>query len=145
MKTLKIGAIMVVSIALVIAVTELATGATGGISGMILSGAQQFTEITVAAGGGLDTKTAGTLEIGVATANKVEIGDVGVETEIEGHLACESNAVFELDADVVGDLTAGTVAADNGSSTDVTMQSDLMTAVFHYVSGIYTGSTVTGP
>jgi hypothetical protein len=44
------------------------------------------TSVTTDSGEGIDCQAAGTLPVGASTANKVEIADTGVETEIQGGL-----------------------------------------------------------
>lgn len=53
--------------------------------------------ITTDAGAGVDTKTAGTLGIAAATADKVEIADTGIETEIQGTLDCQEAVTMTAD------------------------------------------------
>ncbi len=51
--------------------------------------------ITVDAADGIDTKTEGTLYVGDATANRIEIGDTAIITDVEGPLsAAETLAVI---------------------------------------------------
>jgi len=69
--------------------------------------------ITTDAAAGIDTKTAGTLMVGAATATKIEAADVGVETEIQGDL--DVHGSFEPDIVIVADTNAYTlVDADSG-------------------------------
>jgi phage I-like protein len=61
--------------------------------------------ITTDAAAGIDTKTAGTLKVGEATATKVEIADTGVETEIQGTLDAQEAATFASTVGITGVLT----------------------------------------
>ena len=58
------------------------------------SGALDVDSITVNAGSGIDTATAGTGMVYAATATKVEIADAGVETEIQGTLDVHQDSDF---------------------------------------------------
>lgn len=62
--------------------------------------------ITTDAAAGIDTKTAGALLVGAATATSVEIADTSVATDIQGTLSVDEAAVFDTTLDVVGALTA---------------------------------------
>jgi len=80
----------------------------------------------------------GTLDVSGAQTVGGTLGTTGIFTS-------SSNAVFSIDADVVGDLTAGTVQADNGHTGTVTMQGALMTNVYTFAGGILTGVSASGP
>ena len=87
------------------AVTMASTlGVTGNITG---SGAIDVDSVTTDAGAGVDTQAAGTLMVGAATANKVEIADTGIETEIQGTLDAQEAATFASTVGVTGNLTVG--------------------------------------
>jgi len=60
--------------------------------------------LTIDAGAGVDTKSAGTLMLGEATANKVEISKAGTETEIQGTL--DVHGGLDVNEDVTIDLDA---------------------------------------
>lgn len=62
--------------------------------------------VTVDAAAGIDTKTAGTLKVGAATANKLEVGKSGVETEVVGTLDVLEAATLKGTVVVTGLLTA---------------------------------------
>jgi hypothetical protein len=64
--------------------------------------------ITVDAGAGIDTKTAGTLLVGAATANKIEVGLTAVETEIQGTLDCVEGVTFQSAIFNAGSLPTST-------------------------------------
>lgn len=70
--------------------------------------------LTTDAAAGVDTKTAGTLMLGEATATKVEIADTGVETEIQGTLDAQEAATFASTVGITGDMTG---AADVKGAT----------------------------
>jgi len=65
--------------------------------------------ITTDAGAGIDTKSAGTLMVGAATANKIEISVTAVETEIQGTLDVIEAADFDAA------VTMGTTLAVAGA------------------------------
>jgi len=102
------------------AVTMASTlGVTGNITG---SGAIDVDSVTTDAGAGVDTQAAGTLMVGAATANKVEIADTGVETEIQGTLDAQEAATFASTVGITGvaTLTAAPVLTATTAATDVT-------------------------
>ena len=61
--------------------------------------------ITTDAAAGIDTKTAGTLLIGAATADKVEIADAAVETEVQGTFQAVQAATFDSTVLITGVAT----------------------------------------
>jgi len=63
--------------------------------------------VTTDAAAGVDTKTAGTLLLGAATATKVEVGDAGVETEVQGGLDLQQGLVLAY-ANKTGNYTNAT-------------------------------------
>jgi hypothetical protein len=67
--------------------------------------------ITVDASDGIDTKTAGTLLIGAATATKIEVGLTAVETEVQGTLDVIEAADFDAA------VTIGTTLGVTGETT----------------------------
>ena len=90
--------------------TNLTVGGTAAVTGVATFTAESVhnlgidaDKITVDAGEGVDTKTAGTLEIGVLTANQINVGITAVETDILGTLNVTEAASF--DAAVVADTT----------------------------------------
>ncbi len=64
-------------------------------------------EITVAAGAGLDTNAAGTLDLGVTNANAITIGDTGVTTTNAGALTVTETFTANGTFDANGLITAG--------------------------------------
>lgn len=74
-------------------------------------------EITVAAGAGLDTNAAGTLDFGVTNANAISIGSSGITTTVNGVLSVYGNTIgLNNDADpnnVLGIAAAGGIAASD--------------------------------
>jgi len=111
--TVAVGGSLTVSTNLVVGGTATVTGAvtmasTLGVTGNITgSGAIDVDSVTTDAGAGVDTQAAGTLMVGAATANKVEIADTGVETEIQGTLDAQEAATFASTLGVTGNLTVG--------------------------------------
>lgn len=86
--------------------------------------------ITTDAGAGIDTKTEGTLMVGAATANKVEIGDTAISVEVQGPLTAKEDIISdEIDAEtatalLIGKATATSVtigASDAGVSVPGTL------------------------
>lgn len=68
--------------------------------------------VTVDAAAGIDTKTAGTLMVGAATADRVEIGDTSIPVEVEGPLtATEDILSNEIDAETATALLVGKATA----------------------------------
>ena len=63
--------------------------------------------VTTDAAAGVDTKTAGTLLLGAATATKVEVGDAGVETEVQGGLDLQQGLLLAY-ANKTGNYTNAT-------------------------------------
>ncbi len=87
-------------------------------SGAIVNGAVDADNLTVDAGAGLDNQAAGTLLLGAATATKVEIGDSGVETEIQGPIDLQGT-ITATDTTAAGAVTpAATNAPALVSTTD---------------------------
>jgi hypothetical protein len=84
------------------------------------------TALTVDAAAGVDTKTAGTLKLGEATANKVEISATAVNVDVEGPLYAKEDILSdEVDSEnaaalILGKSTATSVEiADSGVTTDI--------------------------
>ena len=94
---------VVVTLAASVGTTLTVTGTGTFTAESVHNGGIDADYITVDAGYGLDTKTAGTAMLGESTATKVEIADSGVETEIQGTLNVTEAASF--DAAVVADTT----------------------------------------
>ena len=61
--------------------------------------------ITTDVSAGIDTKTEGTLLVGAATANKVEIADAAILTDIQGTLSVDQAAVFDSTVTITGVAT----------------------------------------
>ena len=80
-----------------------------------VDGAFDAVSLTVDAGAGLDAQSVGTLVLGAVTADKVEIADTGVTTDVEGPLiAKEDIQSNEIDAEtgvamLIGKATATSV------------------------------------
>jgi len=81
-------------------------GGTATITGALAAAAADVDSVTTDAGAGLDTQAAGTLLLGAVTADKVEIADAGVDTEVQG------------DFDVLGNVTITSNTTFTGFSID---------------------------
>jgi len=75
--------------------TDTAAGHWNVTSNLIVTGTSDTTSITVDAGEGIDVQSAGTLEIGVLTANQINVGITAVETDILGTLNVTEAASFD--------------------------------------------------
>jgi hypothetical protein len=64
-------------------------------SGLDIAGIVDANSVTVNAGSGVDTATAGTQTVAAATATKLELARSGVETEVQGTLDVNGNADFD--------------------------------------------------
>jgi hypothetical protein len=84
-------------------------------SGAIINGAVDADNVTVDADAGVDCQAAGTLELGAATADKVEVADASVETEIQGPLDVHEAADF----DNTFTLSASALNVTNGQAITV--------------------------
>ena len=71
---------------------------------------------TVDAGAGLDSQAAGTLMIGASIADKVEVADTSVQTEIQGNLDVLQTANFAAAVTAASEVVSGTLHV-NGATT----------------------------
>jgi len=96
---------------------------------LIVDATIDATAITVDAGAGIDVKSAGTLDIGVLTADAVDIGKTTEITTIKGLLNVDEAATFDITVGVTGDLTAsGNLLGDDATvvSNIATIATDLI-------------------
>lgn len=104
-----------------------AAGVLSAITGFTLSGDIDCDSVTVNAGEGIDNQAAGTLMVGAATATKVEIGDSGVETEVQGDLDAQANIILQ-NAETIDNATDAEVriTADDDAALllEVALESD---------------------
>ena len=99
--------------------TNATVGGTLGVTGVATFTAESVHNlgidadyITTDAGAGIDTKTAGTLAVGAATATKVEISDTGVGIEAQGPLTAKEDILSdELDTETATALLLGKATA----------------------------------
>ena len=118
------------------------TGTTTLHGALDVTGAACFAS-TMEVSGSIDTKTATTLQLGPATATRVEIADTGVITDIEGPLVVEGS----IDTAAAGTLQLGPATAnrveiaDTGVVTDVEGSLDVAEATTLRSTLSVTGAT----
>jgi hypothetical protein len=97
--------------------------------------------VTTDADAGVDTKTAGTLLVGAATATKIELADTGVETEIQGTLDVQEAAQIKVMHTTVLAATNLTLTAAHYGST-VVVTTNAAVAVTLPANGAGAGSWI---
>ena len=92
----------------------------------VLNGGADADYMTVDAGAGVDTKTAGTLALGAATATKVELADTGVGVEAQGPLTAKEDILAdELDTETATTLLLGKATATKVEIADTGVETEI--------------------
>jgi len=107
------------------ALTVTGNGAVGGT--LAVTGVATFTAesvhnlgidtdyVTTDAGAGVDTKTAGALAIGAATATSVDVSKAGAMTTVKGTFNVDQAATFDTTVVATGDVKGATLSIGSGS------------------------------
>jgi hypothetical protein len=111
------------------AVTVQGNGTVGGTLGV--TGVATFTAesvhnggidadyVTTDAGAGVDSKTAGALALGAATATSVDVSKAGAMTTVKGTLNVDQAATFDTTVVATGDVKGATLSIGSGSLSRV--------------------------
>lgn len=132
-----------------LAVTTNATvGGTLGVTGVATFTAESVHDlgidadyITTDAGAGIDTKTEGTLMIGAATADKVEIADTSITTEVQGPLTVVGATTLATTLTGVLSAASGVVSAQAGYTGTNLIVTATQTNTITVIGGVITAWT----
>lgn len=96
---------------------------------------------TCDADAGVDTQAEGTLELGAATADKVEIADTGVSTDVEGPLVVKEDITSdEIDAENAGTLLIGKATATKVEIADTGVETEIQGTLDVQEAATFTGN-----